>query len=452
MFVVAGRDVGASRLIDVALVYEVLGAFGIALAETLASYEPDAPVRGVSWVCLWIALFPLVVPSTPGKTLVAALASASMGGAALGVASYAGVPLPSTSAFFLLVTPNFLAAGLAVFLARLIHQLGSDVQRAMQMGSYQLIELLGRGGMGEVWRARHRMLAQPAAIKLVSPEVLGGRSIDIDTVLKRFEREAQATAKLNSQHTIQIFDFGRTDDGTLYYVMELLEGIDLESLVLEHGPLPPERVVYLLRQVCESLAEAHDHGMVHRDIKPANIYVCKLGTRFDRIKVLDFGIVAIQEELSKSETRLTADDAITGTPAYMAPETVTHRHRPDHRIDIYALGCVAYWLLTGSLVFEADSPVKMIYGHVSQAPDPPSKRVDTPIPAALEQLVLECLAKDPTKRPASANEMARRLEALAPADPWTEQRALEWWEGKEVSSRLHATSLRRPNETVVPAR
>ncbi len=204
--------------------------------------------------------------------------------------------------------------------------LGRRLRAAQELGSYQLVELLGRGGMGEVWRAQHRLLARSAAIKLVRPEVLGasGRAEGKILMLRRFEREAQATAALSSPHTIRVFDFGVTRDGTFYYVMELLAGRDLESLVREFGPVPADRAVYLLRQVCHSLADAHARGLVHRDIKPANIYVCRMGLEYDFVKVLDFGLVKFndQRRAGAQETLLTASHTTTGTPAFMAPEII----------------------------------------------------------------------------------------------------------------------------------
>jgi serine/threonine protein kinase len=450
VFAAARSKLSPQRILDLGLIYEIVGAFGISLAESLATEQPDGMVRGISWVCVWIALFPLVVPSTPGKTFIVALASATMGPVALYAATFMGIPMPSLSVALLMITPNFIAAGLAVLCARVIYKLGADVRRAQELGSYQLVELLGRGGMGEVWRARHRMLAQPAAIKLVSPEVLGGSGVNNESVLKRFEREARATAMLNSQNTIQLYDYGRTADGTLYYVMELLDGVDLETLVEEHGALSSARAVFLLKQICESLDEAHASGLVHRDIKPANVYVCRLGNRHDCIKVLDFGIVAIRDEVQKGKTRLTAENSIAGTPAFMAPETISGDRDADELVDIYALGCLAYWLVTGELVFDGDSPVKILYGHVEKKPVRPSKRAGIELPHDFEQLILQCLAKDPDKRPASARELAEQLDALSLDEPWNEKQAAEWWRDRPVSSRT-ATQPSQRHETIVKA-
>ena len=245
--------------------------------------------------------------------------------------------------------PTVMAGLVAVVCSRIVYRMSRDIQQARQLGSYELVELLGKGGMGEVWRARHKMLARPAAIKLITLEGSTDSSTN-KTLLRRFEREAQATALLESEHTIRLYDFGVTEEGSFYFVMELLDGLDLEALVKQHGPLPPERAVYLLRQVCASLAEAHKAGLIHRDVKPANIYVCHRGLDFDYVKVLDFGLVkSTDSSLDEHATELTVKGGITGTPAYIAPETLKEQDDVDGRTDIYALGCVAYWMLSGQL-------------------------------------------------------------------------------------------------------
>ncbi len=235
--------------------------------------------------------------------------------------------------------------------------------------------------MGEVWRARHRLLARPAAIKLIRPAMLaGGTDADARATVRRFEHEAQATAALTSPHTIRLFDFGVTDEGSFYYVMELLDGRDMASLVAEFGPLPPARVIYLLQQVCHSLAEAHSRGLVHRDVKPANIFVCRMGLEHDFVKVLDFGLVQVTgpnpaHDLTQS---LAALEGVVGTPAFMAPEMIVGHRQVDHRADIYALGCVAYFLLTGQQVFQGGTQMQALIDHVSTAPPPPSARAAQP--------------------------------------------------------------------------
>ena len=227
--------------------------------------------------------------------------------------------------------------------------------------------------------------------------------------IRRFEREAQATAALSSPHTIQLFDFGSTNQGVFYYVMELLMGRDLESLVREFGPVPASRAGYLLRQVCRSLADAHARGMVHRDIKPANIYVCRMGLEYDFVKVLDFGLVKLSGQASaqRIQTLMTSEQRTTGTPAYMAPEIILGETNVDRRADVYALGCVAYYLLTGQLVFEGDTPMKVMLQHVQEEPVPPSQRTELPIPKEIDDLVLACLRKDPNQAAAERRGAAR---------------------------------------------
>jgi serine/threonine-protein kinase len=339
--------------------------------------------------------------------------------------------VPSPLQTLVLFWPNYVCAALATIPPRLLRNLGRKLRKAREMGSYQLTRLLGHGGMGEVWEARHRLLARRAAVKLVRPEVLGaGSDAEAKLVLKRFEREAQATASLSSPHTIEIFDFGITDQGTFYYVMELLTGRDLESLVREFGPVPAERAGYLLRQVCHSLADAHARGLVHRDIKPANIYVCRKGLEYDFVKVLDFGLVKVNGHASmpRTQTLLTADHKTTGTPAYMAPEIILGETTVDRRADVYALGCVAYYLLTGQLVFEADTPMKMLLQHVQAVPIPPSQRTELPIPREIDELVLACLQKDPNKRPQNAEVLLTMACGCKSSDCWTSDLARAWWE------------------------
>ncbi|MGN6392549.1 MAG: serine/threonine-protein kinase [Gemmatimonadales bacterium] len=320
---------------------------------------------------------------------------------------------------------SVLGTTLATIVSRIIYGLRRQVAEANELGQYLLEERIGAGGMGEVWRARHRLLIRPAAIKLINPHLSG----DPEQLLRRFEREARATAALKSPHTVQLYDFGATEDGRLYYVMELLDGLDLDTLVKQFGPVAPERAVHLLRQVCSSLQDAHVNGLVHRDIKPANVIVSRAGTTFDFAKVLDFGLVkldAAQKDGDGAAT-LTTESSTSGTPAFMAPEVVLGDAVTDHRVDLYALGCVAYWLLTGKLVFEGGSAVEVMFHHVHTVPVRPSERSGLEIPAALEALVMECLEKDPARRPISAEAVSTRLNAVRLAQPWTAERAEQWW-------------------------
>jgi serine/threonine-protein kinase len=321
---------------------------------------------------------------------------------------------------------SVLGITLATITSRVTYGLRRQVAEANELGQYVLEEKIGGGGMGEVWRARHRLLIRPAAIKLIRPQV----SDDAELLLRRFEREARATAALRSPHTVQLYDFGATEDGRLYYVMELLDGLDLDTLVRQYGPLPAERVVHILRQVCSSLQDAHVNGLVHRDIKPANVVVSRAGTTFDFAKVLDFGLVKLDSAGSDGDeaVKLTNEGSASGTPAFMAPEVVLGVADTDHRVDLYALGCVAYWLLTGKLVFAGKSVVEVMFHHAHTPPVRPTTRSELPIPASLETLVMDCLEKDPAHRPASAEAVSARLEAVALESLWTAERAERWWE------------------------
>jgi serine/threonine-protein kinase len=350
-----------------------------------------------------------------------------MGPLTLIVAAYVDKqPPPAPFLFLVEALPNFFGAGIAIILSRYVYSLGKDVSKAREIGSYKLVELLGRGGMGEVWRAEHQFLARPAAIKLIQPAVLGGTDSNETTIVKRrFEREAQATAMLSSPHTIHLYDFGVGEDGAFYYVMELLDGVDLETLVDKYGPVSAERVGHLLDQVCSSLEEAHHSGLVHRDIKPANIYTCRYGMEYDFVKVLDFGIVKSREGPT-APTKLTNEGGISGTPGFMAPELV-FGNEVDARADIYAVGCVAYWLLTGKLVFEEDTHIATMLAHANKAPIPPSQRTEIEIPPQLEDLVMWCLEKDPQARPSSAGDIRRKISQDGLADSWTPERAEKWW-------------------------
>src|SRR4026209_128654 len=272
--------------------------------------------------------------------------------------------------------PDYMLVGVAVVISHVVTTLGRQVAKAREMGSYQIGGLLGRGGMGEVYQATHRMLARPAAIKLIRPEMLGaGGGAAAQLAVKRFRREAEAAANLRSPHTVELYDFGVTEDQTLYFVMELLEGMDLESLVQRHGPVCAGRVIHNLRQVCESLEEAHVRGMVHRDIKPANIHLGQVGLRHDFVKVLDFGLVKTVAGESAEHSLATAAGLTPGTPAYMAPEMALGES-VDGRADLYALGCVAYYLLPGQLVFQASNTFQSLAKHLQERPVPPSQRTE----------------------------------------------------------------------------
>jgi eukaryotic-like serine/threonine-protein kinase len=427
-----GTRLPVSTLIRIGLIYQVVFSFGLAGGLYMGAFEGEAPDAitfertGVTFVGLWMMLFAVLVPAAPGEALLALVGSASAVPLIYlaQVPSRLAPPLPAPTFALIFVLPYLVIVGLAYAATSIINHLGAEVRRAYELGSYRLEARLGRGGMGEVWRASHRMLARPAAIKLIRPEALDG---DPDTASARFEREAQAIASLQSPNTIALYDFGSTEEGTLYYVMELLDGVNLEDLIREHGPLCAERVVHIARQVCGSLAEAHARAIIHRDIKPANIYLCRRALDHDVVKVLDFGLVRrVISDASGAWASVTQADLIAGTPAYLAPE-ITMGGVVDGRADLYALGCVAFWLLTGRLVFPADTVTAMLVAHAQTPPPRPSRFAPLPLPEALDQLVVDCLAKDPEGRPPTADAIAERLAAIGFDHPWTPAAAARWW-------------------------
>jgi serine/threonine-protein kinase len=344
-------------------------------------------------------------------------------GLAAQVVGYQMLPWNRLASYSL--APLFVA-GWIPFISTRLHSMQTELSRSRDLGSYRLDKLLGSGGMGEVWRARHRLLRRDAAVKLVIPDLLSRIGAgERRHIQQRFEQEAQAIATLRSPHTVSLYDFGVSDEGSMYYVMELLEGIDAEQLVVRHGPQPPGRVIALIRQACESLDEAHEKGMIHRDVKPSNVFVCRLGKQTDFVKLLDFGLVKALQ--SSQQARLTVQGEISGTPAFMAPEQVRNEMEIDSRSDVYGLGCVAYYLLTGTLVFEALTPLSMAIAQMEQRPEPPSWRTEVPIPASLERVVMACLEKRPEDRPQSAAEVAELLDACSDISPWTRADAARWW-------------------------
>jgi hypothetical protein len=311
MTVLAGRlSPNPKLLVDVGSGYLVLQCL---LISILGQWAPVPMSPRVSWVCIPILFYPAIVPNTPKKTLVTSLLAATTEPVALLISHLRGVEV-HLNAFYLLwdFLPTYICAFLVVLPVKIIHNLGQQVRRARELGSYRLEEPLGKGGMGEVFRATHQMLARPAAVKLIRSEILGSSTPSAARVItERFRREAEAAASLRSPHTISLYDFGVSQDGTFFLVMELLDGLDLETLVERFGPVPPARAVYLLRQACESLAEAHTRGLVHRDIKPSNIFTCRMGLEVDFVKVLDFGLVKAIGDGDRQATLLTAPDSTT---------------------------------------------------------------------------------------------------------------------------------------------
>jgi serine/threonine-protein kinase len=321
----------------------------------------------------------------------------------------------------------------ATGISRVIYGLRREVRDIRRLGQYTLDEKLGEGGMGVVYRAHHAMLRRPTAVKLLPPDKAG------EAAIARFEREVQLTARLTHPNTVTIFDYGRTPDGLFYYAMELLDGATLDEVVSVSGPQPPARVVKILREVAGALREAHDIGLIHRDIKPANILLTTRGGVPDVAKVVDFGLV---KELAKGDgAALTGDTALAGTPLYIAPEAITSPRTVDGRSDLYALGAVAYFLLTGENVFSGATIVEVCSHHLHTIPEPPSERLGKPLPEKLERLVLDCLEKKPAARPASAEDLAARLAALDDVGTWSDADARRWWKDHEEGlRRRRATS------------
>jgi eukaryotic-like serine/threonine-protein kinase len=414
-----------ASVLEVGFLFEIIVAFCLATLEFARPHVPGNAMIGISGVAMWILVFGLFVPNTPLRTLSASVISACAAPLAYVVVRWTmKVEAWETSHLVLWFVPTFLMAGWTYFLSRDIYRMEVNISQAREMGSYSLEKMLGKGGMGEVWMGRHRRLCSAAAIKLIRPEVLvqkTGREAHV--LQRRFEQEARATAGLRSPHTVALHDFGVAEDGSFYYAMELLEGLDLENLIERFGPQSPARVVEILRQVCDSLAEAHGHGLIHRDIKPSNIFLARLGMNCDFAKVLDFGLVKTEDV---GETRLTMDGTAAGTPAYMAPELATGAHF-DGRADIYSLGCIGYFMLTGAPVFDEPSPVAVAVAHVQKQPVRPSLRTELALPVALEDVIMRCLAKSPSDRPQSAIELAKALASCDGVGAWSQEDAERWW-------------------------
>jgi serine/threonine-protein kinase len=315
-------------------------------------------------------------------------------------------------------------AASAVLGVRTINVLRDEAQRAKRLGQYKLKRLIGSGGMGEVYLAEHLLMKRPCAIKVIRPEKAGDPK-----VLARFEREVQATAKLSHWNSVDIYDYGRTDDGTFYYVMEYLPGMNLSDLVRGHGVMPPARALHLVRQVCNALQEAHDLGLVHRDIKPANIFAASRGGRFDVAKLLDFGLA--KPRLDPGQAQLTQAGAITGSPTYMSPEQAVGDREPDARSDIYAIGGVLYFLLTGRPPFDNENPMKVLIAHAHQPP-PPLSQFNADVPDDLASIAMRCLEKSPDDRFQSAAELAAALEDCDDFGRWTRDDARNWWRQREI--------------------
>jgi serine/threonine-protein kinase len=381
-----------------------------------------------------------IIPSSARRTAaVAALSFVPLAIAAVALAVVHPERLPiRTEVGF--VIAGFFFIGVAIVLStmgsRVIFGLRRQISRAMRLGVYTLDEKIGEGGMGVVYRASHALLRRPAAIKVLPVDRIS------EANLRRFEREVQQLSRLTHPNTVIVLDYGHSAEGVFYFVMEYLDGMNLETLVSRYGPQPAARVIHILVQVCGSLEEAHAVGLIHRDIKPANVILCQRGLTPDVAKVVDFGLV---KEIAADDDASEAG-VLAGTPAYMAPEAVTDASLVGPRSDLYSLGALAYFLLTGRPVFTGKTLVQVCAQHATEPPIPPSRWNGTHIPSDLEALVLACLAKRPDDRPASARELRIALAALPAARDWSEAAALEWWRG---AAARHAAGPASPAQTTV---
>jgi serine/threonine-protein kinase len=390
-------------------------------------------LTGANALCVleWFSVmvfYGVLVPDTWRRVLGVV---GAMGLASLGAIAAAGLVNPALRAhqpFLLTWTALVLGLGVAAatFASFQVSALRREASEARRLGQYVLKERLGTGGMGEVYRAEHRLLKRPCAVKLIRPDCA-----DDPELLRRFEREVQVMATLTHPNTVEVYDYGHAEDGTFYYAMEYLPGPNLETLVRRHGPLPPGRVVYLLRQLCGALREAHAAGLIHRDVKPGNVLVCRQGGLHDVAKLLDFGLVRAPAS-GEDATRLTEKGTVMGTPDYMAPEQARGAE-VDGRGDIYALGAVAYFLLTGRPPFVRETAVETMAAHLRE-PVPPPRGLRPDLPADLEVVVLRCLAKDPAGRYADVDQLEQALAGCACAGTWTEADARAWWHQEEAAS------------------
>jgi hypothetical protein len=394
----------------------------VTLEDVRRSFMP-APMP--FWLLL-IFTYGMFIPNTWRRAalVIGAMALAPVILMAVMMLAYAQVAGAMTVIGFVQHVLVLLVAAIAsVFGTHLINALRREVFEAKQLGQYRLMRPLGAGGMGEVYLAEHRMLKRSCAIKLIHPEQAGDPH-----VLARFEREVRMTARLSHWNNVEIFDYGRTDDGTFFYVMEYLPGLSLEDLLERHGPLPAERVVHLLRQTCQALREAHGIGLIHRDIKPGNVFAAQRGGLYDVAKLLDFGLVKPVTEAASA--RLTQDGAISGTPLFMSPEQARSQGDVDARSDIYSLGAVAYALLTGRPPFDGTNPMEVMVAHIRDEVTPPSKH-QPDVPADLEHVILRCLAKSPEGRFQDVDALEQALGECACADQWTQSHAARWWHENE---------------------
>lgn len=322
----------------------------------------------------------------------------------------------------LAMTVNISMLGLiTVLVNKTLYNMRRSLHKAKRMGNYLLGEKIGEGGMGQVYVGEHALMCRPTAIKVLQPN-----EEDREMALARFEREVKLASMLTHPNTITIYDYGRTNDNTFYYAMEFLEGLNLQTLVEKFGPVSVPRCIYFLNQICASLAEAHEHDIIHRDIKPSNIFITRRGGLFDFVKVLDFGL-AKQVNLDDTPPGITRKGAFLGTPRYVAPEIIYGNGDIDQRADIYNVGAVAYWMLTGQALFASSSNIELIVDHVKTVPRRPSEISEISIPTELDDIIMKCLQKNPADRYQSVTELMCALTSVPVQDAWTQKQAHTWW-------------------------
>ena len=436
------RTLSLRTLGHVDLLYAMCIGTAFAASAVLAPELKSAAFTSLIFAYLSVFTRALIVPSSAPRTAVvstAALCPLVAGAVILSLTTTE--ELPPTA---YICGPAVISAVVVVIAttgSRIIYGLRRQVSEAMQLGQYTLDRKIGEGGMGAVYHAHHVLLRRPTAVKLLLPDRVGADNID------RFEREVRHMSRLTHPNTVAVYDYGRSPDGVFYYAMEYLGGgIDLENLVRRHGPQPGGRVADILAQVCGALQEAHDLGIIHRDIKPANIILCERGGMPDVAKVVDFGLV---KEFA-TDTGGSAQ-VILGTPAYVAPEAITDPGGIGPAADLYALGAVGYYLLTGKRVFEGKSPVEVCIQHVTVAPKRPSTVAAIHVDEALEALIMQCLAKAPSERPASAAAFAEALRALTGTRDWAPADARRWWHDYRAAEDVIAVTSRTPTLTITVA-
>ena len=409
------RVLDLTALIVGCILFALMGAYLTRMQLATGFDAAFGPYAGLLACANTLMARAITVPSSPRRTLAGSIVAM----APLVPATYVATD-GSTALTLNIATWCLVSIALSIVGSRVIFGLRTEAERGRRLGQYTLENRIGAGGMGVVYRASHAMLRRPTAIKLLPPDRAG------EVNLARFEREVQITAQLSHPHTVAIYDYGRTPDGVFYYAMEYLDGINLEELVREDGPQPPGRVIRILDQVCGALAEAHDRGLVHRDIKPANIILSERGGEPDFATVVDFGLV---KPLAAADIPSSVSQAnvLTGTPLYMSPESMLTPGAGDPRSDLYALGAVAYYLLSGRPVFEAASVVEVIDRHLHAEPVPPSVRLGRAIPYELEALVMQCLRKPAEERPESARALRHALRRCRLVPAWTTDDAAAWW-------------------------